>query len=100
MKTPIFILLLFLGMTVTNLSAQDSNYSEKHGNTLNLGFGVGGYSGYYGNTVSTLPVFNINYERPLTPKCTPPTSIWQLTVTKVIPEAKSTPVLDAWAGMV
>ena len=29
MKTPIFILLLFLGMTVTNLSAQDSNYSEK-----------------------------------------------------------------------
>ena len=62
MKTPIFILLLFLGMTTTNLSAQDSNYSEKYGNTLNLGFGVGGYSGYYGNTVSTLPVFSINYE--------------------------------------
>ena len=62
MKTSIFILLLLLVLTGSSLSAQDSNYSERHGNTLNLGFGVGGYSGYYGNTVSTLPVFNINYE--------------------------------------
>jgi len=51
-----------------NASAQRVHYtqrlqsSESHGNTLNLGLGIGGYSGYYGNSVGTLPVFNANYE--------------------------------------
>src|ERR1035437_1000602 len=54
---------LFLLMLVgTNLSAQQSTYSEKYGNTLNLGLGIGGYSGYYGYVGRSLPVFHINYE--------------------------------------
>jgi len=57
------LILLTLG---TSLSAQRnsdrlSNY-DGHGNTLNLGIGIGGYSGYYGYIGHTLPVFDINYE--------------------------------------
>ncbi len=64
MKTKIFTLALlslfiFIG---TNLSAQNKNYSENHGSTLNLGLGIGGYSGYYGYIGHTLPVFHLNYE--------------------------------------
>jgi len=53
------LVLLFLG---TNLSAQNREYSESHGKTLNLGLGIGGYSGYYGYIGHSLPVFHINYE--------------------------------------
>jgi hypothetical protein len=35
---------------------------EKYGKTLNLGLGVGGYSGYYGYVGRSLPVFHIDYE--------------------------------------
>ncbi len=35
---------------------------EKYGRTLNLGLGVGGYSGYYGYVGHSVPVFSINYE--------------------------------------
>jgi hypothetical protein len=35
---------------------------ETYGRTLNLGLGIGGYSGYYGYVGHSLPVFNINYE--------------------------------------
>jgi hypothetical protein len=35
---------------------------ETYGRTLNLGLGVGGYSGYYGYVGRSLPVFHINYE--------------------------------------
>ncbi len=35
---------------------------EKFGKSLNLGVGLGGYSGYYKYSGHTLPVFNINYE--------------------------------------
>ena len=35
---------------------------EKYGSTLNLGLGIGGYSGYYKYTGRSLPVFHINYE--------------------------------------
>ncbi|MHA6247593.1 hypothetical protein ACXYMU_06625 [Pontibacter sp. CAU 1760] len=35
---------------------------EKHGSTLNLGVGIGGYGGYYKYANSTLPVINVNYE--------------------------------------
>ncbi len=37
-------------------------YSEKYGNTLNIGIGVGGYSGYYRYVGRTLPVITLNYE--------------------------------------
>lgn len=46
----------------SGLQAQNSNTSERYGKTLNLGVGVGGYSGYYGYLEQSLPVFNINYE--------------------------------------
>jgi hypothetical protein len=68
MKTKTLAILFLLLTAGINLSAQDTkyterhNYSEKHGNTLNLGLGVGGYSGYYGYVGHSLPVFNINYE--------------------------------------
>jgi len=62
MKTTTFTLLILLLFVGTNLSAQKRSYSGGHGNTLNLGLGVGGYSGYYGYDGHTLPVFSINYE--------------------------------------
>lgn len=62
MKTTAFALLFLLTLIGTNLSAQHIHYSENHGNTLNLGIGVGGYGGYYGYYGRSLPVFNINYE--------------------------------------
>lgn len=35
---------------------------EQYGKTLNLGLGVGGYSGYYGYLGHFVPVINLNYE--------------------------------------
>ncbi|MES2779512.1 MAG: hypothetical protein V4651_06390 [Bacteroidota bacterium] len=35
---------------------------EKFGKTLNLGLGIGGYSGYYGYVGRSLPVFHLDYE--------------------------------------
>ena len=55
--------MLFLLMIIgTSISAQKSSSSEKYGGTLNLGLGVGGYSGYYGYVGRSLPVLHINYE--------------------------------------
>jgi hypothetical protein len=51
--TILFLLLVFH----FNTQAQES-----YGRTLNLGLGIGGYSGYYGYVGRSLPVFNINYE--------------------------------------
>jgi hypothetical protein len=64
MKTIAATLLLFLMIAGTNLSAQRqrATHSEKYGNTLNLGLGIGGYSGYYGYAGHTMPVLHINYE--------------------------------------
>lgn len=64
MKTKIYTLALLSMFLIigTNLSAQDRNYSENHGGALNLGLGIGGYSGYYGYVGHTLPVFSLNYE--------------------------------------
>ena len=59
LKLTIAFVLLTLG---TNLSAQKNSYNDTYGHTLNLGLGIGGYSGYYGYIGHTLPVFNINYE--------------------------------------
>jgi hypothetical protein len=63
MKTKIFtlaLLSLFL-LFGTNLSAQKKTNSGAY-EGLNLGIGIGGYSGYYGYIGRSLPVFHINYE--------------------------------------
>jgi hypothetical protein len=57
MKRLITITILSLFLTTYTASAQ-----EHHGKTLNLGLGVGGYSGYSKYAAHSLPVFNINYE--------------------------------------
>ena len=63
MKTRIFtlaLLSLFLLVGSSNLSAQKRIFSENYSG-LNLGLGLGGYSGYYGY-YNNSPVFHINYE--------------------------------------
>ena len=63
MKTRILIILMFLFVMGNNVSAQNNaKYSKEYGHTLNLGLGIGGYSGYYGYVGHSLPVFGINYE--------------------------------------
>ena len=63
MKTKIFILILFLTVLGSTVSAQHNvRNSENYGRTLNLGLGIGGYAGYYGYIAHSIPVFNINYE--------------------------------------
>lgn len=62
MKKITFIIALIILTLGSNLSAQESNYPERHGGALNLGLGIGGYYGYYGYLGRTLPVFDINYE--------------------------------------
>ena len=45
------------------IALQFKGYSqEKYGGTLNLGIGIGGYSGYYGYIGHTLPVLHADYE--------------------------------------
>jgi hypothetical protein len=51
------IALLFLSNFCFTCYAQ-----ETYGKTLNLGLGVGGYSGYYGHVGRSLPVFHVDYE--------------------------------------
>ncbi|MEI6142664.1 MAG: hypothetical protein WCP85_25545, partial [Mariniphaga sp.] len=63
MKIKFLSLLMFLFVMGNNISAKDhANYSKDYGHTLNLGLGIGGYSGYYGYVGHSLPVFSINYE--------------------------------------
>lgn len=62
MKTITLTIALVLLTLGTNLSAQKESYYEGHGGALNIGLGIGGYSGYYGYIGHTLPVFDINYE--------------------------------------
>ena len=52
----------FLMILTTSLSAQKTTTGERYGKALNLGLGIGGYSGYYGYVDRSLPVFHINYE--------------------------------------
>lgn len=62
MKTTVISMLLLLLLAGSSLSAQENRYSERYGNTLNLGLGIGGYSGYYGYIGHSVPVLSINYE--------------------------------------
>jgi hypothetical protein len=47
----------FMLVLGTSLLAQ-----EKYSNALNVGVGIGGYSGYYSYVEQSLPVFHVNYE--------------------------------------
>jgi hypothetical protein len=62
MKKTAITLLMFLSILTFNVSAQQATSGEKFGKTLNLGLGIGGYSGYYGYIGHTLPVFHLDYE--------------------------------------
>ena len=62
MKLSTLITLLLFTMAGYTASAQNSSSGEHYGRTLNLGLGVGGYSGYYGYVGHSMPVFHINYE--------------------------------------
>jgi len=63
MKKVFFTIAIALLALSSSLSAQDRfQSSESFGGTLNLGVGIGGYSGYYGYIGHTLPVFDVNYE--------------------------------------
>lgn len=57
MKKLIFAVLSFFVLFTINATAQ-----ERFGKTLNVGIGIGGYSGYYGYADQSLPVFHLNYE--------------------------------------
>lgn len=57
MKRLIIITLLFTTFIHFNTEAQ-----ETYGRTLNLGIGVGGYSGYYKYAGPSLPVIHVDYE--------------------------------------
>ena len=49
-------------MLMACLFHSNSNAQSRYGRTLNLGLGVGGYSGYYKYAGRSLPVFHVNYE--------------------------------------
>lgn len=59
MKRLITITLTVLFISIFQISA---TAQEKHGSTLNLGVGIGGYGGYYKYASRSLPVINVNYE--------------------------------------
>lgn len=56
------LLTIALAILLCSFVQLDAVAQEKHGSTLNLGVGIGGYGGYYKYANRTLPVFNINYE--------------------------------------
>ena len=58
MKKHLIILLSILFFGGNTLSAQETDGSEKFGNTLNLGVGIG----YYGYVGHTMPVIHADYE--------------------------------------
>lgn len=62
MKKIIIISLFFAAILSYSVTAQKSNSAGRYGKTLNLGLGIGGYSGYYGYIGRSLPIFHINYE--------------------------------------
>lgn len=62
MKKTIITSLFFLSILSSSIYAQEATSGEQYGKTLNLGLGIGGYSGYYGYVDRSLPVFHINYE--------------------------------------
>ena len=57
MKRLFTIIILLTGVAYFQASAQ-----EDHGGTLNLGLGLGGYSGYYKYVGRNFPVIHVDYE--------------------------------------
>ena len=74
MKKTFIITLIFLSILSFNISAQQTTttytlqlllqffFGKNLGNTLNLGLGIGGYSGYYGYVGHSMPVLHVDYE--------------------------------------
>jgi len=62
MKKSFIILAFALSLFCFNAFAQRGSYTNGYGNTLNLGLGIGGYSGYYGYVGRSLPVLHLDYE--------------------------------------
>lgn len=58
MKTTTFTTLILLFIAINNMLGQENKTTEKFGNTLNLGAGIG----YYGYVGQSLPVALINFE--------------------------------------
>lgn len=54
--------LILLTVLLSTAISIDGWAQETYGKTLNLGIGVGGYSGYYRYTGHSVPVLNLNYE--------------------------------------
>jgi len=55
--------LIILSLTMLLVSvAYRTEAQSTYGRTLNLGLGVGGYSGYYKYAGHSVPVFHVNYE--------------------------------------
>lgn len=65
----ILFLLLATAMSI-DAQTSETKTGERYGNTLNLGIGFGGYSGYYRYVGRTLPVVNLNYEFDVAPNFT------------------------------
>jgi hypothetical protein len=70
MNTRVFVTLFLFTFGASVLSAQNNRFGEKYGQTLNLGVGIGGYSGYYGYVGESVPVLNVNYEFDVAPQFT------------------------------
>lgn len=62
MKKQILFSIFLISALSFKATAQDKDYTEQYGHTLNVGVGIGGYAGYYGYIGRTLPVFHIDYE--------------------------------------
>jgi len=62
MKKLIIVAVFFSSLLYFNSSAQNITSPEKFGNTINIGVGIGGYSGYYGYVGHAMPVFHIDKE--------------------------------------
>lgn len=61
MKKIIYIITILLGFSLSNISAQEpksTSSSEKYGNTLNAGIGIG----YYGYVGYSMPVVHADFE--------------------------------------
>jgi hypothetical protein len=66
MKTKLITSIIFFFLLGTSVFAQERNYSEKYGSTLNLALGIG-YFGYVGYST---PALHINYEIGVAPNFT------------------------------
>jgi hypothetical protein len=62
--------IIFLSLLLTSFIPFHGYAQEKYGSTLNVGLGVGGYSGYYKYAGRSLPVLSANFELYVAPHFT------------------------------